>query len=134
LTRIQSEAFSFSSLQSIVIPNGVEILYSACFSDCESLSSLSFESNSRLTRIESKGFSDSSLRSIVIPCNVKVIDGSAFLATILSPIVIESGNETFIVQRDCLIAIRHHKVISKFSNPLHSIISADMDIICSRIL
>jgi hypothetical protein len=44
LTRIESSAFSGSSLQSIVIPRNVEILCSSCFSCCESLSSISFES------------------------------------------------------------------------------------------
>jgi hypothetical protein len=46
LIRIESDAFSFSSLQSIEIPRNVEILGSSCFSDCNSLSSISFESNS----------------------------------------------------------------------------------------
>jgi hypothetical protein len=37
-----------------------------CFSPCKSLSSILFESNSRLTRIESHAFDNSSLQSIVI--------------------------------------------------------------------
>jgi hypothetical protein len=45
LTRIESEAFSWSSLQSILIPRNVEILGSKCFSFCYSLSSMEFESN-----------------------------------------------------------------------------------------
>jgi hypothetical protein len=43
LTRIESNAFSYSSLQSIIIPSTVQILGSECFSDCESLSSISFD-------------------------------------------------------------------------------------------
>jgi hypothetical protein len=69
LTRIESNAFSYSSLESIVIPSSVEILCSKCFSNCESLSSLSFESNSRLTRIESHAFDGISC-PIVIPRTV----------------------------------------------------------------
>jgi hypothetical protein len=49
------------------------MLGSSCFSFCESLSSISFESNSRLNRIESSAFSNSSLRSIEIPRNVQFI-------------------------------------------------------------
>jgi hypothetical protein len=64
LTRIEPETFSDSSLQSMVIPNNVEILGWGCFSNCESLSSITFESNSRLIRIESFAFSYSSLQSI----------------------------------------------------------------------
>jgi hypothetical protein len=45
LIRIESSAFSHSSLQSIAIPRNVEILESSCFSSCKSLSSILFESN-----------------------------------------------------------------------------------------
>jgi hypothetical protein len=78
LIRIESDAFSFSSLQSIVIPSSVEILGPSCFAYCKSLSSISFESNSRLMRIESDAFSESSLQSIVIPSNVEIIGSSCF--------------------------------------------------------
>jgi hypothetical protein len=44
LTRIESSAFSSSSLKSIELPRNVEILGSSCFYRCESLSSISFES------------------------------------------------------------------------------------------
>jgi TPR repeat protein len=80
LIRIESDAFSESSLQSIVIPMSVEILGSSCFSFCRSLSSISFESNSRLIRIESRAFSDSSLQSIMIPMNVEILGSSSFLS------------------------------------------------------
>jgi hypothetical protein len=49
LIRIESDAFFYSPLQSIVIPSNVEILGSKCFSYCQSLSSITFESNSRST-------------------------------------------------------------------------------------
>jgi hypothetical protein len=42
LTRIESSAFSSSSLQSIIIPSTVQILGFSCFSYCKSLSSISF--------------------------------------------------------------------------------------------
>jgi hypothetical protein len=67
LIRIESSAFYESSLESILIPNNVEILESKCFSSCYSLSSIPFESNSQLKRIESSAFSSSSLESILIP-------------------------------------------------------------------
>jgi hypothetical protein len=67
--RIESNAFSYSSLQSIVIPSNVEILGSSCFRECELLLSISFESNSRLKRIESQAFYGCHL-SIVIPSTV----------------------------------------------------------------
>jgi hypothetical protein len=72
------EAFSFSSLQSIVIPRSVEILGSMCFSFCESLSSITFESNSRLKRIDARALQNTSLRSVVIPPTVCYIACNAF--------------------------------------------------------
>jgi hypothetical protein len=59
LNRIESFAFSSSSLRSIEIPRNGEILGSSCFSACQSFSSLLCRSNSRLTRIESSDFSSS---------------------------------------------------------------------------
>jgi hypothetical protein len=84
LTRIESSAFSPSSLQSILIPSNVEILGSKCFSSCESLSSITFESNSHLTPnarlkiIPKKAFSGSGLISIVIPATVQIVEKRAF--------------------------------------------------------
>jgi hypothetical protein len=78
LTRIESEVFCASFLQSIVIPRNVEILGSNCFSSCKSLSSITFESNSHLTRIESETFFFSLLQSILIPRNVEILRSSCF--------------------------------------------------------
>jgi uncharacterized protein YajQ (UPF0234 family) len=77
LTRIESDAFSWSSLQSNMIPRNVEILGSSCFSYCRSLSSITFESNSHLTRIESEAFSTSSLQFILIPPTILFIASDA---------------------------------------------------------
>jgi hypothetical protein len=93
LTRIESSAFSSSSLQSILIPRNVEILESRCFSFCHSLSSITFESNSHLTRIESKAFYKSRLRSILIPRNVEVLGSKCFSnCESLSSITFESNS------------------------------------------
>jgi hypothetical protein len=43
---------SFSTSSHLEIPCHIEILGSLCFSGCESLTSISFESNSRLKQIE----------------------------------------------------------------------------------
>jgi hypothetical protein len=75
---ITFEICDFSDSSHVEIPSDVEILGSSCFSDCESLSSISFASNSRLTRIGSFAFSNSSLESIVIPSTVQILDSSCF--------------------------------------------------------
>jgi predicted DsbA family dithiol-disulfide isomerase len=68
----------FSTLSTIVIPSGVEILCSECFSSCKSLETISFESPSSLKRIESYTFSSSSLRSIIIPSGVEILCSQCF--------------------------------------------------------
>jgi hypothetical protein len=78
LTRIESNTFYESSLQSILIPNNVEIFCLRCFSRCKSLSSIIFESNSHLRRIGSNAFSNSSLQSILIPNSVEILGSGCF--------------------------------------------------------
>jgi hypothetical protein len=106
---------NFSKSSEIEIPSSIEILGSSCFSSCGSLSSITFESNSRLTRIESEAFYESLLQSIVIPRNVEFIDDSAFIGVSLSSISIESGNKIFVIEKDFLIDFVHHKLIRNFS-------------------
>jgi hypothetical protein len=134
LTRIESHAFLYSSLQSVLIPSTVQIIGSSCFSSCKSLSSISFESNSRLARIESKAFCESSLQSIVIPKNVQFIDGSAFRDVRLSSISIESENERFAIENDLLIDLVDHILIRNFSNLSNVTISASIKILGSGCL
>jgi hypothetical protein len=45
---------NFADWPHITIPQDIELLGSSCFSGCQSLSSISFESNSQLIRIESQ--------------------------------------------------------------------------------
>jgi hypothetical protein len=78
LREIGKRAFADSSIKSVVIPRQVETLGWSCFDGCESLSSISFESDSRLQRIESSVFSNSSLKSISIPRNVEILGSSCF--------------------------------------------------------
>jgi hypothetical protein len=75
---------SCSSFQSIVIPRNVEILGSKWFSDCQSLSLITLESNSRLAAsirlkvIPEEAFSLSGLLSISIPAAVRIVEKRAF--------------------------------------------------------
>jgi hypothetical protein len=108
---------NFSVSSNIEIPRTIEILGSSCFAECQSLSSISFESNSVLKRIESSAFYASSLQSIKIPRNVQFIDGSAFAKTKLESISfsIEAGSDIFHIEHEFLIDIVHHKLIRNFS-------------------
>jgi hypothetical protein len=52
LSRIEKHAFIGTSLIEIILPSSVEVLNAGCFAECESLSSITFESGSRLQGIE----------------------------------------------------------------------------------
>jgi hypothetical protein len=69
---IRSKPFCLSSLSSIVIPRTAVILSSSYFSFCESLSSVSRESDSLLRRIESEAFSSTKLRSVCLSACLEV--------------------------------------------------------------
>jgi hypothetical protein len=123
---------SFSKSSTIEIGRNIEILESNSFSQCKLLSSITFESNSRLTRIESEAFSFSSLQSIVIPRNVEFIDGSAFFGVTLSSISIESGNENLVIENGLLIDVVHQKLIQNFSNSSTIEIGRNVEILESK--
>jgi hypothetical protein len=78
VTQIGHRAFAWSSLTSITIPRHVQILCSSCFSSCESLSSISFETDSELTRMEVGAFAETHLYFVVVPRNTSFIAGDAF--------------------------------------------------------
>jgi hypothetical protein len=61
-----------------MIPFNIEIICSSCFSYCKSLSSISFENDSRLRRIESDAFFASALESITIHRGVEILSSSCF--------------------------------------------------------
>jgi hypothetical protein len=75
---------NFSTSWNIEICSDIEILGSDCFSFCESLSSITFESHSRLTPsvrltvIAEEAFRCSGLLSIIIPATVRIIAKRAF--------------------------------------------------------
>jgi hypothetical protein len=122
---------NFSVSSDIEIPRSIEILCSSCFYRCQSLSSISFESNSILKRIESKAFSFSSLQSIEIPRSVQFIDGSAFADVKLDSISIEAGNDIFHVEHEFLLDLVHHKGIRHFSVSSHIEIPRTIEILGS---
>jgi hypothetical protein len=68
----------FGHCKSVIILSSIEVLCKFCFSKCESLSSIIFESGSHLQRIERLAFYESGLISIVIPSSVEILCRSCF--------------------------------------------------------
>jgi hypothetical protein len=68
----------FGGDESILIPSYVEIISEGCFSDCESLFEVTFESISQLKDIGRSAFYKCGIKSIRIPSNVEVIGAECF--------------------------------------------------------
>jgi hypothetical protein len=122
---------NFSSSSNIIICSDIEILGSSCFESCQSLSSSSFESTSRLNRIESSAFFNSSLQSISIPRNVQFIDGSAFCGTRCDHVSIEAGHNRFEIRNSFLIDFVDHRLIRNFSSSSNIEIFSNIEILGS---
>jgi hypothetical protein len=68
------------SLASILIPSSVETICGYCFDDCRNLSSVTFESGSRVSNIGECAFRNCiSLRSISIPRSIQTICWFCFM-------------------------------------------------------
>jgi hypothetical protein len=94
LKEIGNSAFCLSSIESIGIPSNVEKIGEWCFSRCESLSEMIFESGSKLKDIGNSAFSDSGIKSIRIPSNVEKIGKCCFSrCESLSEMIFESGSK-----------------------------------------
>lgn len=80
ITKIRKEAFYGSnSLETVMIPNNIEIIEDHAFALSKRLRSVNFSSGSRLEYIEDDAFNlCESLNSIVIPSGVKEIGNYAF--------------------------------------------------------
>jgi hypothetical protein len=92
LSRIENWTFFRTGLVNIVIPSSVEVLGEWCFSNCESLSSVIFESGSILSRIEEYAFYRTGLIEMIVPSSVEVLGESCFsYCESLSSVTFESG-------------------------------------------
>jgi hypothetical protein len=78
VTQLGGRAFENTGNTWVTIPCHVQILCSFCVSDCKSLSSISFETESELTRIESSAFYSCSLKSITIHRHVQILCSYCF--------------------------------------------------------
>jgi hypothetical protein len=101
----------FGSCRSIEIPSSVVVLGKASFCWCESLESVTFESDSRLERIEESAFGESGLKSILIPSSVIVLGKASFYGcNSLESVTFESDSrleriEEFVFSRSGLKSI-----------------------------
>jgi hypothetical protein len=86
-----------------MLPASVEVLGEECFYECRSLSSITFESGSRLSGIEARAFCGTNLIEIVIPVSVEILGEECFppCRSVIS-VTFESGSRLLGNERDVL--------------------------------
>ncbi|MDE5881583.1 MAG: leucine-rich repeat domain-containing protein [Muribaculaceae bacterium] len=88
LTKIGSEAFSYTGLKTIVIPENVESIGISAFSGCHNLTEI--ELPSALSKIGSNAFSHTGLTTISLPEGITDIPENAFFYADLENIILPS--------------------------------------------
>jgi hypothetical protein len=84
----------FGRSTAIVIESRIEIVSESCFSKCHSLTSVAFESKSKLKQIEESAFAESDLRTIQIPASIEVVCNSCFVnCKSLTSVAFESNSK-----------------------------------------
>ena len=83
-------AFRGTLITEVIIPEGIESIYSSGFADCIELTSVTLPES--LTRISGQAFAyNPKLESITIPANVEIIDVAAFRMSGLTSVSISEG-------------------------------------------
>jgi hypothetical protein len=79
ITTLPQDAFRESKIESIVVPGSVKCIGTSCFTGCQNLTQVRFESESQLKEIRIHAFLDcSALKSITIPGSVTILETGCF--------------------------------------------------------
>jgi hypothetical protein len=92
---MSESAFAGTAVAELTVPSSVEVIGRSCFSDCNFLKSLAFESGSQLRRIERDAFTDTVLTDVELPNSIRSISGRAFDHDLLEWISIHSCPTNF---------------------------------------
>ena len=116
----ESEIYNYS-LKSVNIPSKVKNIGFYAFFTCFNLESITFDPNSELEELEAALFyGGNKIKDFFIPKSVKRINQQAFIYGLfnLNSIVVESGNEYYSSQGNCLVEIATKKLILGTSNSI----------------
>jgi hypothetical protein len=110
----------FGEVMEVMIPRSVESLDQACFAHCETISSVIFESGSRLSRIRKHAFYGCLfLSTICIPSSVERLGAGCFCGCwSLSMVTLEFGSRLSRVGRDVFRSCRSlESIVVPLSRP-----------------
>jgi hypothetical protein len=90
-------------LVEFIVPASVEVLCEKCFHLCGSLSSVTFESQSRLSQIGNWAFSGTGLVEMIVPASVEVLGEMCFSECgSLSSVIFEPESRLLGIQTEVL--------------------------------
>ena len=89
---IESKAFSFSGLKSIILPKSLKTIGCEAFESCDSLENIEIPEG--VENIESKAFFSSGLKSIILPKSLKTIGTGCFAWSDLKKVSLQNGLKT----------------------------------------
>ena len=110
LSEIGQNAFRYSSIGHVVLPNGLKSLGVSSFSDCSNLKTIDFPSS--LQEIKTDAFFYAGLTQIVIPKTIITIETEPFFACPIETITVDSENPYFDSRDNC------HALIETATNRL----------------
>jgi len=93
VTVVGVNAFCWSSLRRLAVPDGVKRLGDGCFCQCKSLEAVDFGAGSRLVTIGERAFQESSLRRLAVPDGVDRLGDACFSVCELLEAVEEEDSE-----------------------------------------
>ena len=89
-------AFSMSAVSEVDLPDSLRTIGEFAFQSCSNLRGIDL--NDGLETIENRAFSGSGLTSISIPSSVQELDGALAFCQSLEEVVVEPGNDSFVVR------------------------------------
>lgn len=106
--------FSTRDIESVIIPDFIEIIAKYAFNGCKKLRNIEIPVNSKLQIIESNAFSSSSIEKIILPYHLKKICRHSFaFCSKLQNVEIHSNSQLQIIEMEAF----HHSNIEIISFP-----------------
>jgi hypothetical protein len=103
-------------LESLCVRASVEVLSDACFCDIRKLSSLTFETGSKLRAIPRDAFRNSpSLKSLVRPASVEELHPFSFISSSIEEIGVDEGNPYYFAPAKRLVTYEGMVVVRYFA-------------------
>jgi hypothetical protein len=129
LQRVEKSAFVQSGLTAVIVPSSVEVLCERCFCSCKSLTSVTFEIDSKLQRIEAGVFAFSDLTELVFPNSVHFLSNSTFGCSSLNAVSFWPGPCDFQVHELFIEDIAGRSLVCYFGRSSAIVIQSRIELV-----